>query len=66
MIGWKAQLMKINIFSPFGNRDIMDFATIGGLIIGIGAVIFYFIIEGRPMSAKLQTPAMINLIFGTN
>ncbi len=65
MIGRKAQLMKINIFSPFGDRDIMDFATIGGLVIGIGAVIVSFLMEGGHLGAILQAPAMIIVIGGT-
>ncbi len=43
----------------------MDFATIGGLIIGIGAVIVSFLMEGGHMGAILQAPAMIIVIAGT-
>ncbi len=43
----------------------MDFATIGGLIIGIGAVIVSFLMEGGHMGAILHAPAMIVVIGGT-
>ncbi len=43
----------------------MDFATVGGLIIGIGAVIVSFLMEGGHMGAILQAPAMIIVIAGT-
>lgn len=43
----------------------MDFATIGGLIIGIGAVILSFIMEGGHLGAILHAPAMIVVIAGT-
>lgn len=43
----------------------MDFATIGGLILGIGAVIVAFILEGGNIGAVTQAPAMILVIGGT-
>ncbi len=43
----------------------MDIATIAGLIIGIGAVAVAFLMEGGAISAILQLPAMILVIFGT-
>jgi chemotaxis protein MotA len=43
----------------------MDFATIGGLIIGVGAVVVAFLLEGGRMSAVFQLPAMLLVIGGT-
>jgi chemotaxis protein MotA len=43
----------------------MDFATIGGLILGVGAIAVAFLLEGGHMSAVLQAPAMILVIGGT-
>lgn len=43
----------------------MDFATVGGLILGIGAVIASFLMEGGHLSAILQAPAMLIVIGGT-
>nr|MBN2276254.1 flagellar motor protein [candidate division Zixibacteria bacterium] len=43
----------------------MDIATIGGLIIGIGAVIVSFLLEGGHLSAIVQPPAMMIVIGGT-
>jgi len=43
----------------------MDIATIGGLVIGIGAVVISFIMEGGHLSAILQAPAMTIVIGGT-
>jgi chemotaxis protein MotA len=43
----------------------MDIATITGLILGIGAVIASFIIEGGHLSSLLQLPAMLLVIGGT-
>jgi chemotaxis protein MotA len=43
----------------------MDIATIGGLILGIGAVIVSFIMEGGHLSAIIQPPAMLIVIGGT-
>jgi chemotaxis protein MotA len=43
----------------------MDIATIGGLILGIGAVIASFMMEGGHVSALVQIPAMILVILGT-
>jgi chemotaxis protein MotA len=43
----------------------MDIATIVGLILGIGAVLVSFIMEGGNLSSLLQAPAMILVIGGT-
>ncbi len=43
----------------------MDLATLLGLIIGIGAVIASFIMEGGHLSSIIQAPAMIIVICGT-
>jgi chemotaxis protein MotA len=43
----------------------MDIATIFGLIIGVGAVLGAFLMEGGHISALLQLPAMLLVIGGT-
>ncbi len=43
----------------------MDLTTIFGLVIGIGAVIVSFLMEGGHLSALIQAPAMILVICGT-
>jgi chemotaxis protein MotA len=43
----------------------MDITTILGLVIGIGAVLLSFIMEGGHLSALIQVPAMILVLFGT-
>jgi chemotaxis protein MotA len=43
----------------------MDIATFGGLIVGIGAIVVSFLMEGGKLSALFQAPAMILVIFGT-
>jgi len=43
----------------------MDIATLGGLIIGIGAIIVSFLMEGGHLSAIVQPPAMLIVIGGT-
>jgi len=43
----------------------MDLATIGGLILGIGAVIVSFVMEGGHLGAIVQPPAMLIVIGGT-
>lgn len=43
----------------------MDIATIAGLALGIGAVIVSYLMEGGSLTAVLQIPAMILVIFGT-
>ncbi len=43
----------------------MDIATIGGLIIGVSAVVIAFLLEGGHLSMVVQGPAMIIVIFGT-
>ncbi len=43
----------------------MDIATIGGLIVGVGAVVVAFLMEGGRLSALFHLPAMVLVIFGT-
>lgn len=43
----------------------MDIATIGGLILGIGAVLVSFVMEGGRLGAIVQLPAMVIVIVGT-
>jgi chemotaxis protein MotA len=43
----------------------MDIATILGLILGIGSLIGSFLMEGGHLSALVQIPAIILVIFGT-
>ena len=43
----------------------MDIATIGGLILGIGAILVAFVLEGGNIGAVAQAPAMILVIGGT-
>jgi chemotaxis protein MotA len=43
----------------------MDITTVFGLIIGIGAVLVSFLMEGGHVGALIQGPAMILVIFGT-
>ncbi len=43
----------------------MDIATIAGLILGVGAVVLSYIMEGGHLSAVLQAPAMLLVIGGT-
>ncbi len=43
----------------------MDITSVVGLILGIGAVIASFVMEGGHLSALIQAPAMILVIFGT-
>jgi chemotaxis protein MotA len=43
----------------------MDIATLGGLLVGIGAIVVAFLMEGGHMSMVFQAPAMILVIFGT-
>lgn len=43
----------------------MDIATIGGLILGIGAVLVSFLMEGGRLNAIVQPPAMLIVIGGT-
>jgi len=43
----------------------MDIATIGGLILGIGAIVVSFIMEGGHLGAIIQAPAMLIVIGGT-
>lgn len=43
----------------------MDIATLGGLIVGVGAIIIAFTMEGGHLSVLFHGPAMIIVIFGT-
>ncbi len=43
----------------------MDITTVFGLIIGIGAVLVSFLMEGGHISALFQIPAIILVVFGT-
>lgn len=43
----------------------MDIATLGGLIVGIGAIVVAFLMEGGELAMVFQAPAMILVIFGT-
>ncbi|SYZ73602.1 MotA/TolQ/ExbB proton channel [Candidatus Zixiibacteriota bacterium] len=43
----------------------MDIATIGGLFLGVGAVLISFIMEGGQLSMIVQPPAMLLVIGGT-
>jgi chemotaxis protein MotA len=43
----------------------MDLTTVLGLLVGIGAVLVSFIMEGGHLGALVQGPAMILVIFGT-
>ncbi len=43
----------------------MDIASIAGLLIGIGAIVIAFVLEGGNFMSVLQVPAMILVIFGT-
>jgi len=43
----------------------MDIATLGGLIVGVGAIVVAFLLEGGHLSMVFQLPAMMLVIFGT-
>jgi chemotaxis protein MotA len=43
----------------------MDLTTVFGLVLGLGAVLISFLMEGGHISALFQAPAMILVIFGT-
>ncbi len=43
----------------------MDIATVAGLLLGTGAVIVSYLMEGGVLGAVLQAPAMILVILGT-
>jgi chemotaxis protein MotA len=43
----------------------MDFATIGGLILGISAVLIGYFLEGGHLSSMLQFPAILLVLGGT-
>ncbi|HVP38766.1 MAG TPA: flagellar motor protein [Candidatus Saccharimonadales bacterium] len=43
----------------------MDFATLGGLILAVGAILISYLMEGGKIGAVLQAPAMILVLLGT-
>jgi chemotaxis protein MotA len=43
----------------------MDVTTVFGLFLGVGAVLVSFLMEGGHLSALIQVPAMVLVIFGT-
>ncbi|OPY66507.1 MAG: Chemotaxis protein PomA [Syntrophorhabdaceae bacterium PtaU1.Bin034] len=43
----------------------MDITTVLGLLLGIGAVLISFLMEGGRLSALIQMPAIILVVFGT-
>jgi len=43
----------------------MDIATLGGLIVGVGAIVVAFLMEGGHLAMVFQVPALIIVIFGT-
>jgi chemotaxis protein MotA len=43
----------------------MDVATIGGLLLGVGAIMVAFLLEGGNLGAVTQVPAMLLVIGGT-
>jgi chemotaxis protein MotA len=43
----------------------MDFATIGGLVLGISAIVVSYILEGGHLSSVVQLPALMIVIGGT-
>jgi chemotaxis protein MotA len=43
----------------------MDIATLGGLIIGVSAVIIAFVMEGGHLGMVIKVPAIIIVVFGT-
>ena len=43
----------------------MDITTVLGLVLGIGAVLLSFVMEGGHLASLIQVPAMILVIFGT-
>lgn len=43
----------------------MDLATIGGMVLGVGAITVAYLLEGGHMGAVTQAPAMILVIGGT-
>ena len=43
----------------------MDLTTVFGLVVGLGAVLVSFLMEGGHLGALFQAPAMILVVFGT-
>ena len=43
----------------------MDIATIGGLLIGVGAILISFLMEGGSLASIFKGPAVMIVIFGT-
>jgi chemotaxis protein MotA len=43
----------------------MDIATLGGLVVGVGAIALSFLMEGGHLSMVFQAPAMLLVLLGT-
>lgn len=43
----------------------MDIATIGGLLVGIGAILISFLLEGGSLASIFKGPAVMIVVFGT-
>ncbi len=43
----------------------MDFATIGGFVLAVGAIVISYLLEGGSLGAVLQLPAMMLVLLGT-
>ncbi|MFH2056560.1 MAG: flagellar motor protein [bacterium] len=43
----------------------MDIATIGGLLVGVGAILISFLLEGGSLASIFKGPAVMIVIFGT-
>ncbi len=43
----------------------MDIATIGGLLVGVGAILISFLMEGGSLASIFKGPAVMIVIFGT-
>src|SRR5438552_4019846 len=43
----------------------MDFATVGGLVLALAAVLISYLMEGGSLAAVFQPPAMIIVLLGT-
>lgn len=43
----------------------MDIATLGGLVVGVGAIALSFLMEGGRLSMVFQAPAMLLVLLGT-
>ena len=43
----------------------MDIATIGGLLVGVGAILISFLVEGGQLASIFKGPAVMIVLFGT-